>query len=317
MAWKGIMTGRIGLAAGAIALWTMAAFAPQAAAQDAEAEWREWKAGLDASYSTDRFAVLKVNDAVFLKPGQTAWLMGKPGDPSSCRWSLERSTDAVLHVDFGAGEGGGFKASLTHGKQRLDALAQFAGPGYYPLTDVIDLQGRVTGEGTEDPRLQLKIFNQDHPAAKAFKGLAFFDFAPDYRFEAKFVRAAKPEAVILETERGLRKRFYRHGDARFTLEGTSIRLPLYAQEADAAKVHAFFTPFMDQTTGKETYGVGRYMDIEAPGKDAPRRVMIDFNRAYNPLCARSPHYNCPLVELQLPVAIRAGEKYPGKASARH
>lgn len=66
--------------------------------------------------------------------------------------------------------------------------------------------------------------------------------------------------------------------------------------------------FRDATTGHGSYEVGRYVSVERDGDD----VVVDFNRAYNPSCALSPYYNCPipLPENHLPVAIRAGEMAP-------
>jgi uncharacterized protein (DUF1684 family) len=75
---------------------------------------------------------------------------------------------------------------------------------------------------------------------------------------------------------------------------------------------ALFVPFRDATSGKETYPAGRYLDLPAPPTDQ-RTVVVDFNRAYSPMCSFSPAFNCPLppVENHLDVAIRAGEKtYP-------
>ena len=65
--------------------------------------------------------------------------------------------------------------------------------------------------------------------------------------------------------------------------------------------------FTDRTTGKETYGAGRYLDLEPPQDGL---YTVDFNRAYNPFCAYTGVYNCPIPppENHLPVAIRAGEK---------
>ena len=75
---------------------------------------------------------------------------------------------------------------------------------------------------------------------------------------------------------------------------------------DESSVSVFFR---DATTGTDTYGVGRYVE---PEKLPDGRWLIDFNNAYNPACAFSPHYNCPIPSKAntLPVAIKAGEKDP-------
>lgn len=68
----------------------------------------------------------------------------------------------------------------------------------------------------------------------------------------------------------------------------------------------YFVPFRDKTSGRETYGAGRYLDIETSQNGA---VTIDFNQAYNPYCAYNDAYSCPLppVENWLSVPIEAGE----------
>src|SRR5205823_4054425 len=80
------------------------------------------------------------------------------------------------------------------------------------------------------------------------------------------------------------------------------RLMLYASD-DSDEL---FVPFRDATSGQETYGAGRYLEIHAHGDN----VVIDFNYAYNPNCAYDPAWSCPLppIENWLKVPIRAGEK---------
>ena len=71
--------------------------------------------------------------------------------------------------------------------------------------------------------------------------------------------------------------------------------------------NSLFLPFTDQTNGKELYGGGRYMDVEIPLSDA---IILDFNKAYNPYCACSDRYSCPIPpqenDLQIPILL--GEK---------
>lgn len=83
---------------------------------------------------------------------------------------------------------------------------------------------------------------------------------------------------------------------------------MYAfKAADDPVAQALFVPFVDETSGKETYGSGRYLDLEqARGDD----YVLDFNMAYNPYCAYNDDYVCPIPprENKLPIEIRAGEK---------
>jgi uncharacterized protein len=100
----------------------------------------------------------------------------------------------------------------------------------------------------------------------------------------------------------------RIGRLEFELEGQQLRLTAFLPPGDEP-LHGnrLFVPFRDKTSGKETYGAGRYIDLN---KRASNEYILDFNRAYNPYCAYSPYYSCPLPpgENSLPVEIKAGEK---------
>src|SRR6185369_5722238 len=157
--------------------------------------------------------------------------------------------------------------------------------------------------------LRAFVYNQANPEAKNFKGLDHFAFDPKFVVEAKFEPAEKIEGVDFQTSRGWYKRFYRSGYAVFQLEGKDVRLPLYGDSDDPKKIKDLSAFFLDELSGKETYGVGRYVNIELKSFP-PKTLTIDFNRAYNPNCARSPHYNCPVATDTIPLAVRAGEKKP-------
>jgi uncharacterized protein (DUF1684 family) len=109
----------------------------------------------------------------------------------------------------------------------------------------------------------------------------------------------------LGTTRGLLKPMERAAILEFQVDGTPCRLVAFREPGG----DAFFVPYRDATSGEESYGVGRYLRVEA-GEDG--RTVIDFNRSTNPWCAYSPFYNCvlPPTENVLPAAIRAGERAP-------
>jgi len=93
---------------------------------------------------------------------------------------------------------------------------------------------------------------------------------------------------------------------RFVLNGQDRELIAY----DLGTAHgALFAPFLDATSGSDTYGDGRYLDVE-PEEDGT--YTIDFNLAYHPFCADSPDFSCPLTpaENRLPQRIEAGERLP-------
>ncbi|CAN5907077.1 DUF1684 domain-containing protein [soil metagenome] len=145
--------------------------------------------------------------------------------------------------------------------------------------------------------------------AADFGGLRYFPVAPALTFTLKLEPFAAPERLELVTSVGDVQPYLRYGRVRFTVGGESCTLTLFIPEADGeALSEHFFVPFKDATNGRETYGVGRYVEPVRLGDG--NKVQLDFNTAYNPYCAYSESYRCPLppAENRLGVAIRAGEK---------
>jgi len=100
------------------------------------------------------------------------------------------------------------------------------------------------------------------------------------------------------------------GYADFTLNGKPIRLDGVLEEPHAEEI---FFIVRDQTSGKETYGAGRFLYAELPKAG---KIVLDFNKAYNPPCAFTPYATCPLPPPQnwMPVRVEAGEKAYGKGT---
>jgi len=113
--------------------------------------------------------------------------------------------------------------------------------------------------------------------------------------------------------KGQEREFLRWGEFRFTIGGEEQALQTYKSDPEEKRL---FVPFKDATSGKETYGAGRYLDLEPESDLTPDgKWVLDFNKAYNPWCVYSKDYTCPVVprENWLEVAIPAGEKdYPLK-----
>jgi len=137
-----------------------------------------------------------------------------------------------------------------------------------------------------------------------FGGLAYYDPNPDLVFRVE-VEPVPAEPVTIATTDGQERVYHRVGKVRIPIEGTEVELALFSTGHEG-----LFLPFRDATSGTETYGAGRYLDLPAPGEDG--MVEIDFNLAYNPFCAYNDAYSCalPPYENWLEVPIRAGEKVP-------
>ena len=162
----------------------------------------------------------------------------------------------------------------------------------------------------------------EHPSSpipeaerRDFRGLAYFRHAPSMAISARF--EPDPEARPLDVPRsgeGPQMPFVRIGWVRFTVDGTPCRLAVFWLDEYAGGV---FIPFRDATSGRETYGGGRYLWDSAKGADLGSdgdELMLDFNYAYHPSCVYDPIWSCPLApqENWLAAAIEAGERLPAK-----
>src|SRR5437764_7884392 len=142
----------------------------------------------------------------------------------------------------------------------------------------------------------------------AFHGLVYFEENPKFVIHASIDRDVEPGDVVMATTAGDEQVYRRYGRVRFDVDGQRADLTLYASD-DSDEL---FLPFRDATSGHESYGAGRYLELHAHGET----VTVDLNYAYNPNCAYDPSWSCPLPspENWLKVPIRAGERvFPGAA----
>lgn len=153
--------------------------------------------------------------------------------------------------------------------------------------------------------------NADSPISDkaTFKGLTYFE--PDLAFRVigklEPFPEGKAEKLVIKLTDGSEEIYEKYAHATFTINDKACRLLVLKFQKTLSVL------FQDATSGQQTYGGGRYIDLE-PGTVANNQVVIDFNEAYNPYCAYNPNYACPLPppENKLPVAIKAGERYVHK-----
>ncbi|HXD82458.1 MAG TPA: DUF1684 domain-containing protein [Candidatus Acidoferrum sp.] len=154
----------------------------------------------------------------------------------------------------------------------------------------------------------------EHQERHAFAGLHYFPHDPAYRLDARFEPGEGSELVIDTGGEDGAVRYRRAGHLVFRLHGESCRLTVLSLVQYAG---GLFVPFRDATSGRDTYGGGRYLFDTAKDTDGlvleitpgSSEVTIDFNYAYNASCAYSPKWACPLAppENFLKVPVRAGE----------
>ena len=145
---------------------------------------------------------------------------------------------------------------------------------------------------------------------KKFKELAFYQIDLKYRVEATFIRTPGEKPFLMATTTDRLPEYVKYGEVQFTIDGKKMKLNLYQNtepSEDPEYVNDLFLPFTDLTSGDGTYGGGRFMDCYIPEGDT---IILDFNKSYNPYCAYSPRYSCPIPPLEnhLEIRIEAGVK---------
>ncbi len=140
-----------------------------------------------------------------------------------------------------------------------------------------------------------------------FKDLKYYKPDLNYRINATLTPIKDKNVIVLSTSDGKEQKYLAYARATFTLDGVECKLLILEVMEMGPQRGKLFLAFADETSGRETYGAGRYLDI----KKVPvaTSVLLDFNKAYNPYCAYNDSYSCPFppTENVLKVAIRAGE----------
>src|SRR5574341_439641 len=159
-----------------------------------------------------------------------------------------------------------------------------------------------------DFRAEKDDFFAHHPQSpltpeqkRAFTGLKYFPEHEDLRLEVQVKRLFEQEPMQMQTSTGGVQMYVRYGRFTFQMDGQDAELTIYQNE------NGYFLPFVVSLAGKETYPAGRYLE---PEPLSGSRFLVDFNLAYNPLCAYNEMWSCPITpaENRLKVPIRAGEK---------
>lgn len=141
---------------------------------------------------------------------------------------------------------------------------------------------------------------------KKFKGLSYYLPDDKYIVNAKLTPFQNKTTVKIPTSDNAEVTYIKYGIAEFTLNDT-LQSILLLQSMEENDPKALFLAFTDKTSGHQTYGGGRYIDLQLSND---RRVIIDFNKAYNPYCMYNESYSCPFPpkENHLEIAIPVGEK---------
>lgn len=143
--------------------------------------------------------------------------------------------------------------------------------------------------------------------------LDFFSADATWRVTASFERTLEAQPFNMPTYSGRSASYQEYGKLSFEKDGKTYTLRVYQnlRLLNSQKYFDYlFLPFKDLTNGDLTYGGGRYIDLKTTDISAENKLVIDFNKCYNPWCAYSDGYNCPIppAENHLEVEVKAGEK---------
>lgn len=163
-----------------------------------------------------------------------------------------------------------------------------------------------------------ELLKDEHSPLKATDTAFLRFYAADltYRVKAAFTPTPHAKDFEIATHSGKKKPYRQYGTLAFRVKGKKLKLAIY-QGLDLIKKAEYadylFLPFNDLTNYETTYAGGRYLDLRM-GDIVGNRVVLDFNKAYNPYCAFAEGYSCPIPpdENRLHVKIEAGEQLFGK-----
>ena len=148
---------------------------------------------------------------------------------------------------------------------------------------------------------------------KKFKGLDFFPIDSTFIVTAKLIKTTNAPTFEMATTTDRKPLYKEYGKLSFTLEGKNCELTIYQSQDDLRDEKYkdnLFLPFTDDTSGNESYGGGRYMDVLTTDENADGTITLNFNNTYNPYCAYNDKYSCPLTPRKnhLNIEIKAGIK---------
>ena len=145
----------------------------------------------------------------------------------------------------------------------------------------------------------------------SFKGLEYFEVSEKFIVKARFEKTEDAQIFMMPTSIGTTRRYFKRGVLKFEIDGQTFSLTAFQSETARKDDSSLFVPFRDLTSGKETYGAGRYLYVKA---SAGAEAVVDFNFAHNPSCAYgNEQFSCALPPKDnfLQIEIKAGEKvYP-------
>jgi uncharacterized protein (DUF1684 family) len=299
-----------------VSIGTMSDSKPEAAAKKALVTQPVKLTTVEAETLSRAIQKERADTENWLKTSPTSYLAAIARRDFGNRPTLTIGSDSTNDVRLSdpAVLGQHLRVSVVGDSFRVDAVA--AGARFVTRGDTVSAArlgpgtiglGRYTIRLSHQHYPALIVFDSQSPRLAEYKGLSWFPVDFHYRFEASLIENPDQDTVLILSTHSQPRRavlagwfVLNIGGKRCLLEANRLLEPGVGQR----NLSIFFR---DETTGKDSYDVGRYVDPELLPTNA---YLIDFNNAYSPACAFSPHYNCPIPPKfnKLKVAIKAGEK---------
>ncbi len=226
------------------------------------------------------------------------------------------------------GNGDGNDVDLGRGPQRLGTLSWKDGRAYFAVAEGVDVT--VGGEPATSVELSpvgdqpaavvrsgsfnfqllgrggkfaLRVKDSEAPTRTGFTGIPYFDIDPSWRIEARFEAYDEPRTIEVATVVGTLEAYPNPGRIVFERDGRTHSIEALVEEG----TEQYFLIIADRSSGKETYGMARYLYAGPP---VDGRIVVDFNKAYNPPCAFTAYATCPMPPdgNRLDLYVAAGEK---------
>ena len=261
--------------------------------------FEKWKANL---VEDRRQNWLTLVGLFWLKPGENTFgsdstnalvLPAGTAPGKAGAFNLQGKNVSIAFRDGVAGKVGGAPVATAH----LDPDVS----GHPTVVELGSLRMHMIQRGD---RCGIRVKDVKSPAAEQYRGATFYPLSATYTIDAQWIPGDGKRTVVVPNVLGDATTTPVVGEARFRLDGQEVRLSAVGGDPE----HGLFIIFNDMTRKTDTYPAGRFLETE-PVKDG--KVVLDFNRAYNPPCSVTPYATCPLPpkEDQLTVSIPAGEKY--------
>lgn len=225
------------------------------------------------------------------------------------------------------GNGAGNDVDLGRGPERLGTLTWKDGKALFAaekesgakvsavVVDQVELAPDASGKATvvefgnssfqliqRGEKYALRVKDSDAPTRTGFTGIRYYDIDPSWRIEARFETYPEPRTIEVATAAGTIEAYPNPGRIVFERDGKTHHIEALVEEG----TEQYFLIIADRTSGKETYGMARYLYAGPP---VDSKIVVDFNKAYNPPCAFTAFATCPMPPEgnRLDLYVRAGE----------